>query len=298
MINHEILKEGRQLLLFLLLSCFCSAQNITIDNKSDFPVEIKYSHKKIEIGVNQKKMISEKERIKNISIQYRNDKKLERNIALFLDPQQSLGINLRKDTVKFKGDKDRLHDYIYRGIESDLIFKITEYQNYNQENDAKGFIRTSEMYLSDALKKVEKLNNSPSGREDLYYKEIEKTIKKRWFFTVFISFNGDQLDNTGKELMLYYFEKYFKKDIATYSCESWEQYDILRKYSLNNKLLNLKLPKYEIVEHTEDDTINQYLPAKCQEFYFRSSYDFLVHKKDSRAERYKKVLIDKFHVKL
>lgn len=299
MINHERLREVGQFLLFILLSCFCSAQNITVDNKNDFPVEIEYSHKKVEIGVNQKKTINEKNEIKNISILYKNDKKLKRDIPLFLNPRESLYINLRKDTVKFKGDKDGLHDYIYSGYGYDFTLKIGEYQNYYRKNDAKGFIRTSEMYLADVLTKVERLNNSQSGREDIHYKEIKKMVKKRWFFTVFVSFNGNQLDNTGKELMLYYFEKYLKKDINKYSCDSWVEYDIISKYSQNNKLLNLKLPKYEIVEHTEDDEVNQYLPTKCQEEYFRGSYSFWVHKKDwVRAEKYKKILTEKFHTKL
>lgn len=116
----------------------------------------------------------------------------------------------------FTGDKSALHDYVNHRLEGDLTLKISEYQNYYQNNDAKGFIRTSEMYLGGALKKAEKLNNSPSGREDIHYKEIERIAKDRWFFTVFISFGSSKIDNTEKELMLYYFEKYFKKDIATF----------------------------------------------------------------------------------
>jgi hypothetical protein len=300
MIKHKRVKKNGQLLLFLLLSCFCSAQKLTIDNKSDFPVEIEYSHKKFEIGVNQKKTINEKDRITNISIFYKNDKKLKRDISLFLNPQESLSINLRKDTIKFKGDKEALHDYVYHHeLEGCLTLKIGEYQKYAQNNDAKGFIRTSELALADVLAKVERLNNSSSGREDIHYKEIEKLAKERWFFTVFVNFNGSQLDNTGKELMLYYFEKYFKKDIATYSCDSWSEYDIIRRYSQNIKLLNLKLPKYEIVEHSEDDEVNQYMPAKCQREYFRGSYNFWADKKDLvKAEKYKKILTEKFHAKL
>jgi hypothetical protein len=219
---------------------------------------------------------------------------------LFLDPKESLTINLRKDTIKFKGEKEELHDYVNRNyFDGNLTLKISEYQKYNQDNNARGFIGVSEIYLGDVLKKVERLNNSPLGREDVFYKEIEKLVKDRWFFTVFISFNSSQLNNTGKELMLYYFDKYFKKDIATYSCDSWTDYDIIRKYSLNNKLLNLKLPKYEIVEHSDDDEINQYMSAKCQEYYFKESYDFWTRKKDLvRAEKYKKILEEKFHAKL
>lgn len=296
---YKVIERKSKMLIALLFPCFYWAQTITIDNRSDFPVEIKYAQKKVEIGLNEKKTINDKNRIQSVAIIYKNDKKLQRNISLFLHPQESLAIHLIKDTLKFKGEKEQLHDYVYRGF-GDLNLKITEYQKYYQNNDAKGFIRTSEMYLEDALKKAERLNSSPSRKEDIYYKEIENIIKKRWFFTVFVSFDGGarQLSNTGKELMLYYFEKYFKENIATYSCDSWDQYDILRKYSQHHKLLNLKLPKYEIVEHTEEDEINQYLPAKCQEEYFRSSYNFLVYRKDLvRAERYKKVLAEKFHVK-
>jgi len=180
MLNHERLKEGSQLLLFLLLSCFCSAQNITIDNKSDFPVEIGYSRKKLEINVNQKQTINEKFEIKNISILYKNDKKLKRNIYVFLNPHESLIINLRKDTVKFKGDKDRLHDYV-NGQFGELMFKIGEYQKYAQNNDAKGFIRASEMYLADVLTKVERLNNSPVGRKDIITKKSKNWLKNVGF---------------------------------------------------------------------------------------------------------------------
>lgn len=301
MINHERLKKYGKFILFVMIFSIYPAQNITIDNKSDFPVEIKYSQKKFELGINQKKTISEKIKIKNISILYKNDKKIERNISLFLDSKQSLSINLRKDTIKFKGEKDALHDYVnHHYFENNLTLKITEYQKYNQNGNARGFISASEMYLAEVLKKVERLNNSPLGREDIFYKEIEKMAKDRWFFTVFASFDGNRLDNTGKELMLYYFEHYFKKDIANYSCDSWTYYyHIIRNYSINRKLLNLKLPKYEIVEHSDDDEINQYLPTKCQEDYFKGSYDFWVRKKDLvRAEKYKKILEEKFHTKL
>jgi hypothetical protein len=71
MIYHERLKKCVKFLLFIMISGFYPAQNITIDNKSDFPVEIEYSHKKIKIENNQKKTIIEKNRIKNLSIFYK-----------------------------------------------------------------------------------------------------------------------------------------------------------------------------------------------------------------------------------
>jgi hypothetical protein len=223
---------------------------------------------------------------------------LERNIPLFLNPQESLHISLIKDTIKFKGDKDALHDYYNLGF-GYLTLKIGEYQNYYQKGNVKGFINTSEMYLGEVLTKAERLNNSPLGREDIGYKEFERLMKQRWFFTVFVSFGGRKLGDVEKDLMLYYYEKYFKKYIEKYSCDTWVEYDILRRYSLHQKVLGLSLPKYEIVEHSDDDEVNQYLAAKCQQEYFRMSYDFWVGKKDLvRAEKYKKILTEKFHAKL
>jgi len=295
MISHQRLKSGT-LLLLLLFSCMGRAQNITVVNNSHVPIHIDYANKKADIGINQKKTVSGKGEIRLI---YGNDKKINRNIQLFLNPPESLSVNVNDTFVKFTGDKSELHDYVNHGLEGDLKLKISEYQNYYQKNDAKGFIRTSEMYLGDVLKKVERLNNSPSGREDRHYKEIERMAKDQWFFTVFMSFGSSKIDNTEKELLLYYFDKYLKKDIAKFSCNSWSDYNILRRYSLHRKLLNLQLPKYEIVEHTDEDEINQYLPAKCQEFYFRGSYNFWIHKKDTvRAERDRKILTEKFHARL
>jgi hypothetical protein len=291
------LKISSEILLFLVFSYMSPAQNITINNKSNFPIEVTYAQKKVDIGDNQKKTINVKNEGNILSVFYKNHKK--RDIYLFLNSLESLNINIKQDSVIFTGDKSSLHDYVNGRLENYLTLKIPEYQKYYQNNDAKGFIHTSEMYLGDVLKKVAQLNNSPSGREDMHYKEIERMAKDRWFFTVFMSFGSSKIDNTEKELMLYYFEKYFKKDIATFSCSSWVDYDILRRYSLSRKLLNLNLPKYEIIEHTDEDEINQYLPAKCQEYYFRSSFDFWVHKKDTvRAEKYKKILTEKFHAKL
>lgn len=290
-------KKSSKILLFVVFSYMCPAQNITINNKSNFPIEVKYAQKKVDIGDNQKKTINLKNEGNILSVFYKNHKK--RNIYLFLNSHESLNINIKQDSVIFTGDKSSLHDYINERLENDLTLKISEYQKYYQNNDAKGFIRTSEMYLADVLKKVAQLNNSPFGREDIHYKAIERKAKELWFFTVFISFGSSKINNTEKELMLYYFEKYFKKDISKFSCNSWSDYNILRRYSLFRKSLNIDLPKYEIIEHTDEDEINQYLPAKCQEYYFRSSFDFWVHKKDTvRAEKYSKILTEKFHAKL
>ncbi|KQT24571.1 hypothetical protein ASG22_11280 [Chryseobacterium sp. Leaf405] len=269
-----------------------------IDNKSDFPVEIEFNQKKVGIEVNQKKTINEKTRLKEISILYKNEKKLERNIPLFLNPKESLLISLVKDTIKFKGDKEALHDYYQHGF-GFLTLKIGEYQNYYQKGNTKGFINTSEMYLGEVLKKAERLNNSPLGREDIGYKEFERLIKQRWFFTVFMSFGGAKLGNVEKDLMLYYYEKYFEKDIEKYQCDTWVEYNILERYAIHQKTLGFNLPKYEIIENSDEDEVNQYLPAKCQEEYFKSSYSFWVQKKDLvRAEKYKKILTEKFHAKL
>ncbi|MCS3530344.1 hypothetical protein [Chryseobacterium sp. JUb7] len=296
--HYKNVKQNGRVLIVLLFSCFYPGQNITVDNENDYPVIVKYSQKKAEIGAGQKKEIKENG-LKSISVLNKKDEKLIKDIPVFLNLRESLAISIDNNTIKFKGDKDLLHHYVYQEVGSYLRLKIGEYQKYDQKNDPQGFIRTSEMYLGDVLTKVEKLNNSPQARQDIHYKEIEKLVKEDWLFTVFSSFGSVKLGNTEKSLMLYYFEKYFKKDIDNYSCSSWVDYDIIRRYALHQKVLGLSLPKYEIVEHSDDDDVNQYLPSKCQEQYFRNSYKFLIGKKDPvRAEKYKKILTEKFHVKL
>lgn len=207
-----------------------------------------------------------------------------------------LSILLKKDSIVFKGDRDALHNYVFRHQMTDLSMKIFDYQKYDGKNDPAGFIRTSEAALEEVLNRVEHPNHSFEGRNSICFKEIEKRARDHRFFTLFVCINSAALDHTGKELMLYYYDRYFKKDIAGYTCNSGTDYDILRKYSVNRKLLKLQLPVYEIIEHTDDDEINRYLPAKCQEFYFRENYHFLSRRRDIRVERYKKILAEKFHV--
>lgn len=287
-----------KILIMLLSSCLCKAQKIIIENKNTVPVQVQYLHKNSELGVRQKKIIDEKTRVKTLSVSSAINGKNNTSMPLFLYPGETLSVILKKDSVVFKGDREALHDYVFRHLMTDLSMKIFDYQKYYGKNDPAGFIRISEAALEEVLNKVEHLDHSSEGRNSIYFKEIEAMAKERWFFTVFVCINSGTLDHTGKELMLYYYDKYFKKDIGHYTCNSGTDYDILRKYAVNRKLLKLQLPVYEIVEHTDDDEINRYLPAKCQEFYFRERYHFLTHRHDIRAEQYKKILAEKFHVRL
>lgn len=236
--------------------------------------------------------------MKTLSVSSAINDKRNTSIPLFLFPGETLSVILKKDSVVFKGNREALHNYVFRHLMTDLSMKISDYQKYYGKNDPAGFIRISEAALEEVLKRVEHLNHSSEGRSNIYFKEIEKEARDRWFFTVFVCISSAISDHTGKELMLYYYNKYFKKDIKHYTCNSGTDYDILRKYAVNRKLLKLQLPVYEIVEHTEDDEINRYLPVKCQEFYFRENYHFLSRRQDIRSERYKKILTEKFHVKL
>lgn len=291
----NLIRKGKMLIIFLFSYPY-TAQKITVENKTAFPVSLQYLQKKVKLEINQKATISEKRRVGKISVISANTPEKGTEITLFLHPEESLGISVKSDSIVFKGEKAALHNYVSRHLMTELSMKIFEYQKYYGKNDAAGFIRISESALEAVLKKAEQMNRSPAGREDLFFKEIEAKAKERWFFTVFVCINSGTLDLTGKELMLHYYEKYFKKDIAGYTCNSGTDYDILRKYAVNRKLLKLQLPVYEIIEHTDDDEINRYLPVKCQEFYFRERYHFLTHRHDIRAEQYKKILAEKFHV--
>lgn len=287
-----------KVLIILLYSFLSEAQKIIIENKNTLPVQVQYLHKNFELGVRQKKIIDEKTRVKMLSVSSAISDKKNTSVSLFLYPGEMLSILLKKDSIVFKGDRDALHNYVFRHLMTDLSMKIFDYQKYDGRNDPAGFIRISEAALEEVLNRVEHPNHSSEGRNSICFKEIEKRARDHRFFTLFVCINSAALDHTGKELMLYYYDRYFKKDIAGYTCNSGTDYDILRKYSVNRKLLKLQLPVYEIIEHTDDDGINRYLPAECQEFYFRESYHFLIHRRDIRAERYKKILAEKFHITL
>lgn len=50
-----------------------------------------------------------------------------------------------------------------------------------------------------------------------------------------------------------------------------------------------------IVEHTDDDNLNKYLPQNCQKQYFQEKYNYLEHINGHNKGYYKKVLREKFN---
>ncbi|EJL68395.1 hypothetical protein [Chryseobacterium populi] len=288
------IKIGR-ILIILLFSSFYSAQKITIENKNDFPIEVIFLKKQIEIGSYEKKTIQEKNEITNIDIIQNKNKDLKINIPLFLNPQESLIIENNQNNIYFKGDKDSLHHYIFKSLVSDLFIQMGNYQKNYQKNDVNGMLKTSEITLDNVLKKIAKLNTPPLEKEDYLYKKIEKYTINFWLFSVLTNVDNENLGNTEKEIMLYYFNKYIKKEVNDFSCSRYEQYDIMRRYAKHKKELNLFLPKYDIVEKSEDDSVNQFLSKSCQAFYFKGLYNYLNHRKDPKAEVYEKILKEKFH---
>ncbi|MEY8761313.1 hypothetical protein [Chryseobacterium tongliaoense] len=292
--NYKKKKIGR-ILIILLFSCFYPAQKLTIENKNDFPIEVIFFKNQIEIGSHESKTIQEKSEITNIDILQSKNKDLKINIPVFLHLKESLTIGNRQNNIYFKGDRDSLHNYIFKSLTYDLYIRMVDYQKKYQKNDVKGMIGMSEITLDNVLKKIIKLNKSSLEKEDNLYKKIEKSTISFWLFSIFTIIDTKDLGNTEKEIMLYYFNKYIKNEVNDFSCNRYEQYDIMRRYAEHGKELGIFLPKYDIIEKSEDDSVNQFLSKSCQAFYFKGLYNYLNYRKDPKAETYEKILKEKFN---
>lgn len=295
MLNYREIQRNGRILIILLFSCFCSAQKIIVDNKSGFPIEIGYLQNSSIINSNEKKIFQEKFEITEVGVLKNNKTDSKINIPLFLSPKETLTISVNKNNIDFNGDKDSLHAYIYNKLRSDLFMNIGDYQKNYQKGNANVVIRLSEINKNNILNKIRKFNSFISENDDVYFKKIEKYITKQWLYSVFINIDNKNIGNTERQILQYYFNNYIKKDINTYSCNSYWDYDIIRRYSKHSKELGISLPKYDIVEPSEEDSVNMFLPKSCQEMFFKSQYNYLNHKKDPQAENYRKILKEKFN---
>ncbi|MDH6253887.1 hypothetical protein M2347_003614 [Chryseobacterium sp. H1D6B] len=98
-------------LLFFFLNVF--SQQIYIDNKNNFAVEIRYKNHNIILNGGEKKIISDKE-INYITIEYNNGNTISKYIPLFLNSSESLKISIENydKEVEFKGDREALHNLV------------------------------------------------------------------------------------------------------------------------------------------------------------------------------------------
>ncbi|WP_449400431.1 hypothetical protein [Chryseobacterium wanjuense] len=266
------------LLLFLFFNLF--SQKITVENKKKFTLEIKYKTNSIKLKGGEKKTIIDKE-IEYLSIEYDDGKSIiSRYIPISLNFDQSLNLIIKDNadtTVEFKGDKEELHNLTTNQQHYILYQNTVKYQDiYYTKRNPKELINFSEFVLANYLNKIKTLNASSLGTEDKAYKRIEKYAINDWIASLYLIFTGTKtLDLQAKELILYYYNKYIKKDVENYSCQYKLQYDIISELAKYVDQLNIALPKYTIVENTGDNTVNQYLPPSCQQFYFSEKYKYL-----------------------
>ena len=286
------------LLLFLFIQGF--SQRVSVENKHIFPLQIRYKNNIIKLKEGEKRILSDKE-IDFVNIEYDNGKKIiSRNIPILLDSSESLDIiilNNSDQTVEFKGDKVGLHDLIVNKQHYILYKNIGAYQDILSKNtNVRTFINLSELVLSEYLIKIKKLNDNTLEPENKIYKRIEKYVINDWVASVYLVLTGaSKLDNQSKEIILYYYNKYVKKDIDSHHCYYDDQYYIINELARYKNQLGIVLPTYEVKVKSSDDVINQYIPQSCQRFYFINKYNYYNHLNSSEREFYKNILKEKFN---
>lgn len=278
----------------ILLFSFCGlkAQELTLINKTDDLIIVKNEKKEISINSHSKKEFNE---INMISINIAD--KLLRNINLFLEPTEKLNITIEKDQkFVYTGNQAIIHEYINETLTNKTFGKTNVYYNIEDKKNIEELKITSEMLFADILKKC-KLSNiliSPDDTDSV--KRLKNYIKYQWLYTLFLTFDRSNLDQAfKKEAINYYFKKYIEPDITKYSCDYSLRYLVIKTLAKNKTLLQAELPIYPIVEHTDDDNVNKYLPQSCQKQYFQEKYNYLDHTNGHNKEYYKKVLIEKFN---
>lgn len=282
------------LLLFIFFHVF--SQQVTIENQNNFVLKVNYKNYTIELNEREKKTILAAD-INRLNIEYTIGK--DQLIPLFLNSNESLKITINNydKPIEFKGDKDVLHNLIVNQQHYILYKNIVKCQDiYYKKKNTKELINFSEFVLADYLNKIKTFNSSPHGTEDKTYKRIEKYVINDWVASLFLFLTGaKKLDLQSKELILYYYNKYIQKEVENYNCEYKFQYNIINELARYADQININLPKYSIIERTEDDATNQYLPKSCQQYYFENNYNYFNHINNPKKEYYKNILKEKFN---
>ena len=285
------------LLLFLFFKIF--SQQISVENKHIYPIEIRYKNHILKLDKGERKLLTDKE-IDFLNIEFDNGRKIiSRDIPILLNSNESLNINILNSsdqTIEFKGDKAALHSLVINQQHYILYKNIGNYQDIlNKNTNTQQLISYSEFVLADYLTKIKNLNASPAGTEDKIYKRIEKYATNDWVASLYLILTGKKtLDFQKKELILYYYDKYIKKQILNYNCEYKVQYSIIQDLIPYVNQLNISLPEYPIIENTDGDRSIQHLPQSCQRYYFKNNYNYFYEINSPKKEYYKDVLKEKF----
>lgn len=284
------------LLLFFFKGIF--GQQITVNNKNSFPIQIEYNNSKVKINGNDKKIIIDKN-IKYLNIKYFNGTNtIFKHIPILINDSESLSlsvINNYEKSIQFEGDKDKLHDLIVNQQHYLLYKNIVRYQDlYYKSNKPTELINASHIVLGDYLNKIKVLSVSASDKDKEVSERAEMYAINEWVASLFLMLTESKtLELNTKELILYYYTQYIKKGFK--NCDYRAQYDIMIDLARYVNQLKISLLKYPVIEDTEDNSINQYLPESCQKFYFRNKLNYYDKINSQKKEYYKKILKEKFN---
>ncbi|WP_346984088.1 hypothetical protein [Chryseobacterium sp. POE27] len=286
-----LFQKGITIILFIFFLHF-NAQKITIVNKSNnrifcFQNNIKYEvskNKEFEINIFSETIITD-------------ENKIIINLINFLEPKEQLKIEIHNDgKFSFDGDKKKNYEYIYGGISQNLQATLKKYVELSQKGDLSSFINFSELALINHLKMLNLTTVFDEQNDSIAQKNLKQVLKYRWLGWLFLVGNTDGKSIFFRNIVNYYFSKYIKRDIESYSCNSLDdflKYNIIETIvKLNSK--DIKLPIYPIVKSTEYDSLNKYLHKSCQQAKLLESYSFNLHKKNPKYKLYKEILINDF----
>ena len=279
-------------MFFILLFLFSglSAQKLTIINNTGNPIILKTDKKEIPLNNHDKKEFTE---TYNISINIPGQ--LIQNINLFLEPAEKLNISIEKgNKFVYTGDQAERHEYLTQQLTLDTFGKINTYEQIGQKKNISELKNKSELLLVDVLKKIKLSDITVSPEDKISIRRLKNYIKYNWLYTLFATMDHHDR-NFKKEALNYYYKKYIETDIPKFSCTTSLHYRVIEVLAKNKSLLLAELPKYPIVEHTDDDSINQYLPQNCQKQYFQEKFNYLNHIEGHNKEYYRRILKEKFN---
>ncbi len=284
---------GKRIVFILLLYYTAlSSQYVTINNNSDVPVTVKNNEQETIIKSGDKKDFSVL--LNRISISGTQD--LDRTLTLYLEPSENLILTVKKDnTIKYTGDQAHINEYLNDKLNVATYGKMKDYLKVSEKKDLNPLTINSELFLTEILKKVNLKNIIVTTEDNNSTKKIKNHIKYNWLFTIFSSVINIKDKNFTQKAINYYYKKYIESDIKQYTCNDVYEYNVMEILIKNKDIINETFPIYPIVEHTDSDNINQYLPKKCQKYYFIKKYRYMNHINDSQKNYYEKVLNEKFN---
>lgn len=278
-------------ILLFYFSTF-TAQKVSITNNTNEPLTVKSGEKDIVVSGGKKIEITDAKS----GISFKNTKNLNRYINLFLEPSQKLNLSIDSDYVFiYGGDQAPVHEYINEKLNIETFGKIKDYVNAIEKKKFSELKNSSEITLSNILKNINKVSIMPSKTESEAVENMKNYVKYNWLNTIFTAISS-QKDKVFSRLALnYYYKQYVEEDIPVYKCNNYYHYKAIEIMAANKTLLQIQLPTYSIIEKTDDDKINQFLPKSCQKFYFSNKFNYLEHINSPQKEYYKKILDEKFN---